>query len=52
MKLKNLLYKVKILKIIGSIDSEISDIQFDSRKIQSKRVEKSERDEKRQKVDA
>ena len=38
MKLKNLLYKVKILKIIGSIDSEISDIQFDSRKIQSKDI--------------
>ena len=33
MKLQELLYKVNILKIVGSINIQISDIQFDSRKI-------------------
>ena len=33
MRLKDLLYKVSILKVIGSTDLEVLDIQFDSRKI-------------------
>ena len=36
MKLQDLLYKVNILKLIGSTNIEISDVQFDSRKIQKK----------------
>ncbi len=33
MKLQDLLYKVNLLKIVGSTNIQISDIQFDSRKI-------------------
>ena len=36
MKLQDLLYKVNILKVVGSTNIEISDVQFDSRKIQVK----------------
>ena len=36
MKLQDLLYKVNILKLIGSTNIEISDVQFDSRKIKKK----------------
>ncbi|MEC7864201.1 MAG: UDP-N-acetylmuramoyl-L-alanyl-D-glutamate--2,6-diaminopimelate ligase [Bacteroidota bacterium] len=36
MKLQDLLYKVNILKIVGTTDIAISDVQFDSRKIQKK----------------
>ena len=35
MKLKDLLYKVSIVKIIGTTDVEVLNIQFDSRKIVS-----------------
>ena len=33
MKLKDLLYKVSIVKVIGTTDVEVLNIQFDSRKI-------------------
>ena len=33
MKLQDLLYKVNILKVVGTTNIVISDIQFDSRKI-------------------
>ena len=33
MKLQELLYKVKILSVIGDTNVEISDVQFDSRKV-------------------
>ena len=35
MRLKDLLYKVSIVKLIGSTDVEVLDVQFDSRKITS-----------------
>lgn len=35
MKLKDLLYKVELIEIIGNVDSEIISVEFDSRKIQS-----------------
>ncbi|SMC88441.1 UDP-N-acetylmuramoyl-L-alanyl-D-glutamate--2,6-diaminopimelate ligase [Moheibacter sediminis] len=34
MKLKDLLYKVELIEIIGNVDSEILSVEFDSRKIQ------------------
>ena len=33
MKLQDLLYKVNLLKVVGSTNIQISDVQFDSRKI-------------------
>lgn len=35
MKLKDLLYKVELIEIIGNVDLEITSVEFDSRKIQS-----------------
>tara|TARA_Y100000739_G_C20591830_1_gene458302 strand:+ start:308 stop:1768 length:1461 start_codon:yes stop_codon:yes gene_type:complete len=35
MKLQNLLYKVNILKLVGSTNVEICDVQFDSRRIKA-----------------
>lgn len=35
MKLKDLLYKVELIEIIGNVDCEIISVEFDSRKIQS-----------------
>ena len=36
MKLQDLLYKVNILKVVGATNIEISEVQFDSRKIKKK----------------
>ena len=36
MKLQDLLYKVNILKVVGRIHINISEVQFDSRKVQKK----------------
>ena len=35
MKLKDLLYKVNLLKVVGSTNIQITDVQFDSRKIKT-----------------
>lgn len=35
MKLKDLLYKIELIEIIGNVDLEITSVEFDSRKIQS-----------------
>ncbi len=35
MKLKDLLYKVELIEIIGNVDVEINSVEFDSRKTQS-----------------
>ena len=35
MKLKDLLYKVSIVKVIGTTDVEVLNIQFDSRKVEN-----------------
>lgn len=35
MKLKDLLYKVELIEVIGNVDLEIDFVEFDSRKIQS-----------------
>ena len=36
MKLQDLLYKVNILKVVGTTNIEIFEVQFDSRKIKEK----------------
>ena len=36
MRLQDLLYKVNILKIVGNINIDIDDVQFDSRKIKQR----------------
>ena len=38
MLLKDLLVKVSILKLIGSIDIKISDLQFDSRLVKNNNI--------------
>lgn len=35
MKLKDLIYKVELIEIIGNVEVEINSVEFDSRKIQS-----------------
>lgn len=34
MKLKDLLYKVELIEVIGNVDSEINSVEFDSRQVQ------------------
>ena len=35
MKLKDLLYKVSIIKVVGTTDVDVVKVQFDSRKIEN-----------------